>query len=79
MFLVCRRALAAHAVWTFASFVAETGLRFDRICRVYSQKVQPSVLGQWHGLESERPAREWIGASEAGGVHPRRHHLERVS
>lgn len=38
LFLVDRRALAAQAVRTFASFEAEPGLKFDRIYEVYSQR-----------------------------------------
>lgn len=38
LFLVDRRALAAQAVRTFASFEAEPGLKFDKIYEVYSQR-----------------------------------------
>lgn len=37
LFLVDRRALAAQAVTTLASFEAEPGLKFDKIYEVYSQ------------------------------------------
>ena len=37
LFLVDRRALAAQAVTTMASFEAEPGLKFDQIYEVYSQ------------------------------------------
>jgi len=40
LFLVDRRALAAQAVRSFASFEAEPGLKFDRIYEVYSQRFQ---------------------------------------
>jgi type I restriction enzyme, R subunit len=40
LFLVDRRALAAQAVLAFASFEPETGLKFDRIYEVYSQRFQ---------------------------------------
>jgi len=40
LFLVDRRALAAQAVRTFASFEAEPGLKFDKIYEVYSQRFQ---------------------------------------
>ena len=38
LFLVDRRALAAQAVKTFASFEPEPGLKFDKIYEVYSQR-----------------------------------------
>jgi type I restriction enzyme R subunit len=38
LFLVDRRALAAQAVRTFASFEAEPGLKFDKIYELYSQR-----------------------------------------
>jgi type I restriction enzyme R subunit len=38
LFLVDRRALAAQAVRTFASFEAQPGLKFDKIYEVYSQR-----------------------------------------
>lgn len=38
LFLVDRRALAAQAVRTFASFEPEPGLKFDQIYEVYSQR-----------------------------------------
>ncbi|MBV8857222.1 MAG: DEAD/DEAH box helicase family protein [Acidobacteria bacterium] len=44
LFLVDRRALAAQAVRTFASFEPEPGLKFDRIYEVYSQKFQRDDL-----------------------------------
>ena len=40
LFLVDRRALAAQAVRTFASFEPEPNLKFDKIYEVYSQKFQ---------------------------------------
>jgi DNA-binding Lrp family transcriptional regulator len=40
LFLVDRRALAAQAVATMASFEAEPGLKFDQIYEVYSQKIR---------------------------------------
>lgn len=40
LFLVDRRALAAQAVRSFASFEAEPGLKFDKIYEVYSQRFQ---------------------------------------
>jgi type I restriction enzyme R subunit len=40
LFLVDRRALAAQAVRSFASFEAEPGLKFDNIYELYSQKFQ---------------------------------------
>jgi type I restriction enzyme R subunit len=40
LFLVDRRALAAQAVRTFASFEPEPGLKFDKLYEVYSQQLQ---------------------------------------
>jgi type I restriction enzyme, R subunit len=40
LFLVDRRALAAQAVKSFASFEPEPGLKFDKIYEVYSQRFQ---------------------------------------
>jgi type I restriction enzyme R subunit len=50
LFLVDRRALAAQAVRSFASFEAEPGLKFDKIYPVYSQRFQQADLeegGTW--------------------------------
>jgi type I restriction enzyme R subunit len=44
LFLVDRRALAAQAVNTMASFEAQPGLKFDKIYEVYSQKIQKEDL-----------------------------------
>jgi type I restriction enzyme R subunit len=46
LFLVDRRALAAQAVNTIASFEAEPGLKFDQIYEVYSQKIQKEDLDE---------------------------------
>ncbi len=46
LFLVDRRALAAQAVATMASFEAEPGLKFDQIYEVYSQKIQKEDLDE---------------------------------
>jgi len=46
LFLVDRRALAAQAVTTMASFEAEPGLKFDQIYEVYSQKIQRDDLDE---------------------------------
>lgn len=40
LFLVDRRALAVQAVRAFSSFEAESGLKFDKIYELYSQKFQ---------------------------------------
>jgi type I restriction enzyme R subunit len=45
LFLVDRRALAAQAVRTFASFEPEPGLKFDHIYEVYSQRFQSGDFG----------------------------------
>ena len=44
LFLVDRRALAAQAVTTAASFEAEPGLKFDQCYEVYSQKLRREDL-----------------------------------
>ena len=46
LFLVDRRALAAQAVTTMASFEAEPGLKFDQIYEVYSQKIRKEDLDE---------------------------------
>ncbi len=46
LFLVDRRALAAQAVSTMASFEAEPGLKFDQIYEVYSQKIRREDLDE---------------------------------
>jgi len=45
LFLVDRRALAAQAVRTFASFEPEPNRKFDKIYEVYSQRFQREDLG----------------------------------
>ncbi len=46
LFLVDRRALAAQAVTALASFEAETGLKFDNIYEVYSQRFRREDLDE---------------------------------
>ncbi len=46
LFLVDRRALAAQAVRTFASFEPEPGLKFNQIYQVYSQRFQKEDFGE---------------------------------
>jgi type I restriction enzyme R subunit len=46
LFLVDRRALAAQAVTTMASFEAEPGLKFDQCYEVYSQKIRREDLDE---------------------------------
>src|ERR1017187_2122836 len=46
IFLVDRRALAAQAIRTFASFEPEPGLKFNKIYQVYSQKFQKEDFGE---------------------------------
>jgi type I restriction enzyme R subunit len=46
LFLVDRRALAAQAVNAFASLEPETGLKFDKIYEVYSQRFRREDLGE---------------------------------
>ena len=46
LFLVDRRALAAQAVMTMASFEAEPGLKFDQCYEVYSQKIRREDLDE---------------------------------
>jgi type I restriction enzyme R subunit len=65
LFLVDRRVLAAQAVRAFASFEPETGLKFDKIYEVYSQRFfkddfdkdehfDPSLLPTSYLIEPER-------------------------
>jgi type I restriction enzyme R subunit len=51
LFLVDRRALAAQAVRTFASFEAEPGVKFDKIYEVYSQRFQRDDVGDEGGFD----------------------------
>jgi type I restriction enzyme R subunit len=51
LFLVDRRALAAQAVRTFASFEAEPGLKFDKIYEVYSQRFHREDLEDDKGFD----------------------------
>ncbi len=46
LFLVDRRALAAQAVMTAASFEAEPGLKFDQCYEVYSQRIRREDLDE---------------------------------
>ncbi len=46
LFLVDRRALAAQAVMTMASFEAEPGLKFDQCYEVYSQRIRREDLDE---------------------------------
>lgn len=46
LFLVDRRALAAQAVRSFASFEPEPGLKFDKIYEVYSQRFRKEDFGE---------------------------------
>jgi len=46
LFLVDRRALAAQAVRTFASFEAEPGHKFDKLYEVYSSRFQRGDFGE---------------------------------
>lgn len=46
LFLVDRKALAAQAVRSFASFEPEPGLKFDKIYEVYSQRLEQDDDGE---------------------------------
>jgi superfamily II DNA or RNA helicase len=46
LFLVDRRALAAQAVRTFASFEPETGHKFNQLYHVYSQRFHRDDFGE---------------------------------
>ena len=46
LFLVDRRALAAQAVRSFASFEAEPGQKFDKVYEVYSSRFQREDFGE---------------------------------
>jgi type I restriction enzyme, R subunit len=71
LFLVDRRALAAQAVRTFASFEPEPGLKFDKLYEVYSQRFQrddadegfnPTVLPRSY-LETPQPGHAFVYVS----------------
>ncbi len=51
LFLVDRRALAAQAVMEFAAYEAESGLKFNQIYQVYSQKFQRGFLEQGENFD----------------------------
>jgi type I restriction enzyme, R subunit len=51
LFLVDRRALAAQAVKSFASFEPEPGLKFNKIYEVYSQRFFRNDLGEDEGFD----------------------------
>ena len=57
LFLVDRRALAAQAVTTAASFEAEPGLKFDQCYEVYSPRLRKEDLDEdikfdhWSGCQ----------------------------
>jgi type I restriction enzyme R subunit len=53
LFLVDRRALAAQAVRTFASFEAEPGQKFDAIYEVYSGRFQREDFGEEEKFDSK--------------------------
>lgn len=53
LFLVDRRALAAQAVRAFASFEPESGLKFDKIYEVYSQRFQTEDFDEDEKFDSK--------------------------
>jgi type I restriction enzyme R subunit len=60
LFLVDRRALAAQAVNTFASFEPEPGLKFDKIYEVYSQRFRREDLGEDEKFNPKVMPREYL-------------------
>ena len=60
LFLVDRRALAAQAVRTFASFEPEPGLKFDKIYEVYSQQFQRDDLDETDKFDPKVLPRQYL-------------------
>jgi type I restriction enzyme R subunit len=53
LFLVDRRALAAQAVRAFAAFEPESGLKFDQVYEVYSQRFHREDFGEDEKFDSK--------------------------
>lgn len=60
LFLVDRRALAAQAVRSFASFEPEPGQKFDQIYEVYSQRFQREDFGEEEKFDPKVLPREYL-------------------
>jgi type I restriction enzyme R subunit len=65
LFLVDRRALAAQAVRTFASYEAEPGLKFDKIYEVYSQRFQKDDFDE-HGFDPKVLPNDYLTDPQPG-------------
>jgi type I restriction enzyme R subunit len=65
LFLVDRRALAAQAVRSFASFDAEPNLKFDRVYEVYSQRFSAHDLGEDDKFDPKVLPRSYLEAPQA--------------
>lgn len=68
LFLVDRRALAAQAVRTFASFEPEPGLKFNKIYEVYSQKFQKEDFGEEEKFDPTVLPNSYLTAPKPGSA-----------
>ncbi len=66
LFLVDRRALAAQAVRTFASFEPEPNKKFDKLYEVYSQRFQRDDLGEGETFDPKILPKSYLEAPHAG-------------
>lgn len=66
LFLVDRRALAAQAVRTFASFEAEPGLKFDKIYELYHQRFFRDDLEEDRGFDPKVLPTGYLTDPQAG-------------
>lgn len=66
LFLVDRRALAAQAVRTFASFEPEPGLKFNKIYQVYSQRFQKEDFGEDEKFDPTVLPNEYLTSPKPG-------------
>ena len=66
LFLVDRRALAAQAVRTFASFEPETGHKFDQLYEVYSQRFHRDDFGEDEKFDPTVLPSSYLLAPKAG-------------
>ncbi|HKZ02304.1 MAG TPA: DEAD/DEAH box helicase family protein, partial [Pyrinomonadaceae bacterium] len=68
LFLVDRRALAAQAVRAFASFEPETGLKFDKIYEVYSQRFQREDFDEEEKFDPKTLPNSYLSAPKQGNA-----------
>jgi type I restriction enzyme, R subunit len=68
LFLVDRRALAAQAVRTFASFEPEPGLKFNKIYEVYSQRFQKEDFDEDEKFDPTLLPKSYLTEPKAGSA-----------